>query len=339
MFLSKKIEKLVTIILALFLVKCDRNPFGNYDNSLTDPNFHPGTETINNTVVNQTIYAFITNQGGSSVTKCTINSSDGSLFNCLVITNSTSYGFTTPWGITYSNGYLYISNSLSGSTAYELCAFDSNSGNTTSCLANTYSIAGSIRAMATTIFNSKAYIPNYDGNNVVVCSLSSTDGSLISCNTTGTNLTTPHGIFLSANYAYVANYSGQNITICNLNSVTGTFSGCSITGRAYGTPVAGIEINNNNAYITMQSANSIDLCPVNPSTGVISNICSTAINSGLSGPNSIKILNGIAYITNYTSPIGTGLMKCNVSSSDGTFSNCVSTGSNFNQPTWITFSN
>ncbi len=335
---KQKLMNLIAINFALLSAKCDRNPFGNYDNSLNDPNFHPGTTTTSN-IISQTIYAFITNQGNSSATQCMVNSSDGNLVNCNVITNTNSFGFATSWGITYFNGYLYISNSLSGSTAYELCPFNTNTGSLNSCQGATYSIAGSIRAMATTAFNSKAYIPNYDGNNVVVCSISSSDGTLSSCNTTGTNLTTPHGLFLSTSFAYITNYSGQNITVCNLNAVAGTFSGCVITGRAYGTPVAGIEISNNYAYITMQSANSIDLCPVNPSTGLISNSCVTALNSGLAGPNEIKILNGFAYITNYTAPLGTGLTKCNVSASDGSLSNCVATGSQFNQPTWITFSN
>ena len=340
MSLQNKTIHIVTIFLTFFLVKCDKNPFGNYDNSLSDPNFHPGTpEAETNTTVNKTIYAFVTNQVTATVTKCTVNSNDGSLYDCQVIINTASYGTTQAWGITYFNGLLYISSTVSGSTAYTLCNLDDVTGDTTACQGKTYTIGGSIRAMATTIFNSKAYIPNLNANNVIVCSISSVDASLTGCNTTGSNLSQPHGIFLSANYVYIANIAGQNITFCNLNSVTGTFSACSITGRAYSSSVSAIEIYNNIAYITISGINSIDLCSVNPSTGQVNNSCTTALNTGLSSPVAIKIKNGYAYITNYTAPLGTGLTKCNVSSSDGSFSNCVTTGSNFNGATWITFSN
>ena len=75
---------------------------------------------------------FITNQGGSSVTKCTINSSDGSLFNCLVITNFGPHMDLQPMGYNlfqWLSLHIKFLYQVQQHMNYVL-RFDSNSGNT-----------------------------------------------------------------------------------------------------------------------------------------------------------------------------------------------------------------
>ena len=65
---------------------------------LSDPNFHPGTpEAETNTTVNKNYLRLCHKSATATVTKCTVNSNDGSLYDCQVIINTASYGTTQAW--------------------------------------------------------------------------------------------------------------------------------------------------------------------------------------------------------------------------------------------------
>jgi DNA-binding beta-propeller fold protein YncE len=108
-------------------------------------------------------------------------------------------------------------------------------------------------ALLVTIALPNAYIANYSGDNVSVCTANS-NGSYDTCTTTGTGLLGPVNVAINSTNtrAYVTNGGSGKVSLCTINQVSYTFDSCSYASSGvFGSP-SGIALNSSDtiAYVT-----------------------------------------------------------------------------------------
>ena len=255
----------------------------NYNNPAVVQSSDKVTGTDDPVPVPTTTFAYIANTGSNVVSQCTVQS-DGSLSLCK---DSGGTGFNNP-----VDTILYNINS------------------------NTY-----------------AYIVN-STNNVSQCTVSN-DGSFKNCADSGaTNFNCSSGqagcmgteIAIANQYAYITSPGNGTVDICPISPYTGSFSNCKSEG---GFPtVSGIYINKAYAYIPINMGfstphSSVLKCTISSADGSLTACVDSGVNIGgwLQMGSAVAIKNNTAYITGFVGE-EQNLSKCDISPTDGSFSNC-----------------
>ncbi len=269
-------------------------------------------------------YAYITNSGDDTLSKCDVSDEDGSLSSCA----STGSGFSSPSGVALSNGHAYVSNNDVDTLALRTVTASDGSLSGSGTTGSSFSTPSGI-----TINAGYAYVAN--STEVIKCTIKNTTGtppagSLSSCAATASGVTSPSGIAINKGYAYIANILDNSVYQCTVNTSTGALSSCATTGSGFTFP-NNIIVNNNFAYVSNPTQNTVTKCTVNPSTGALSSCASTG--SGFTFPNGLAISSGHAYIVNNTG--SETVSECDVDASTGAFSNCSIDESGFSNPIGI----
>jgi DNA-binding beta-propeller fold protein YncE len=219
---------------------------------------------------------------------------------------------------TSAQHYAYVTNS--GNHTVSWCSIES-AGTLSGCT----SLGGfnSPSSIALNLRLAWAYITNFLGSSVFLCTIDRTTGALSTCISTGSGFSNPRAIALNPakTFAYIT--QDNMVQQCSINSATGILSGCSDSGGTGFTNASGIAINpaGTFAYVT-GAPDLVSRCIVNSTSGSLSGCVSTG--TGFSDPARIT-LNAegtFAYVTNS----GTSdITVCSVDNSTGDLGNCTIT--------------
>ena len=266
----------------------------NAGNTLNSPN---GIATV---TINDNSYAYISNRGANTVTRCNII--NDRLTGCTAV-SSGIFNEPNALAVQSVNGsnYLYVVNNGSTSSI-SVCPLgsDGNLGICTQQLTSVFNAPTSIafyQTVSSTIF---AYITGAANNSVSICSIAP-NGNLGGCSSAiPPTVTTPISIiqktFNNIPYLYVTNVSGS-IAQLTLNSISGGITGGTLVSNptVNGFYVIGFQVVNGSTYgyITNASSNNIYQCNVNTTTGDLSG-CTPVTASpslNLNTPVGISFLN------------------------------------------------
>lgn len=272
-------------------------------------------------------YAYFTNTNDSTITKCTIDETNGALSACAHTATDYAGLFSNPYGLTINNGFAYIAN-LSNNNIVQ-CTVNSSTAELENCSIAADGV-GSPSSIAAK--NNLAYVENFYDNKISVCSINVSTGAFDSgCSLTGGSFSfngPQGGIAFYNSYAYFPGYSNNSISICSIES-SGQLSGCtSNTSNELNGP-NGIAINNNYAYITNANNSSVSVCLIDSSSGSLPAGSCPTTSTTFNSPNGIGFFNNYAYVENSGNST---VSLCSVNTSTGLLINCSSTGSIFNGP-------
>jgi hypothetical protein len=188
--------------------------------------------------------------GGDKVVRCAISPSTGALSGCATAFSTPgSSAALDPRNVVINNGYAYISSYLQ--SAVYICQVSATNGTLSACTP-TYPAGGTSTTFfapeGLTVVNggTQMYVTNDGGSFVLLCTISSVDGSLSNCTPTatwdpsapaGASFQEPSSIIIIGTTAYVADrfydgspstgtktYNGSVVT-CTVNSDF-TLTGC-----------------------------------------------------------------------------------------------------------------
>ncbi|WGL59752.1 hypothetical protein QEJ31_14560 [Pigmentibacter sp. JX0631] len=304
MVIKTKFYILIVVILSYIFIKCDRNPFGDYNNSMSDQNFHPGVTTESPSSNVALIYkAFILGRSTNTIYVCSV--SNNSLSNCF---NTGANNINAPTGIVVYNGVAFIANL--------------NLTTITSCNVNSdFTFSNCIDSGAATInhpyeltlVGSSIYVANSGqgtGSTVSLCSISNNS---LNCSTVGNGFNCPTEVNFLGNYVFVSNCNGGSILICNASN----FLGCN--SFAVAGSIIGVTITNGYTYST--GSGFINYCSITSSIPPTLTSCNS-INSNYSdGP--VSFLSGNIFYTTNGNPGRVNV--CNILA-NGSPSNCQDSG-------------
>lgn len=271
-------------------------------------------------------YAYFTNGGDHSVTRCSIGSSTGLLYSCSVM--DTGGNLNTPSGIALNENYAYIANY--GNVNIILCEVNSSNGELYGCnptITPPVSLAG---PSSIALNNGIAYIEDINNSSVTSCAVDSVSGSLSACDTTSSGFFQPQGgMGFVDNKIYFSNLNAIYSTKCTITTPLPYLIDCNPTGGPF--PInngSGAGANNGYVYITLYYEDIVSRCKADASAnGSLINCISTGNN--FVTPNGIGFYNQYAYIENNSND---SVSRCEVNPSDGALLNCLPTGSRFSQP-------
>lgn len=281
---------------------------------------------------------YVSNWDGNSISLCYINT--GNLAFCQV--SAVSNTFLNPEALAINNNVLFIANIGGGMSA---CLIDAVTGELSNCHNAVPAPNAPIYAPdGISILSSKAYIansgPEQFRQGVTVCDVSG--AFLTNCSFTQGNasFSVPSDLAITNNTLYITNFNNQTIQttyctignpLCTLGVGEGSISG---TGNLLNEPegIFFATINGNNyAYFTNHGNNTITLCQVQSPTNFIN--CGTTAGY-FTGFGNLAVLTSAlkAFIPSGLKSIS----LCDVSTADGSLSNCVnSTEVNFNNPSGL----
>ena len=176
-----------------------------------------------------------------------------------------------------------------------------------------------------------AYVANIGNNAVTQCQVAA-NGNLSSCVNTGVTVAGIRSITMNNGYAYLLSNTLNTVTKCAV-SVSGTFSGCVDSGATRISTAYDMSISGGYAYIPNYSGtygNTITQCTVSNTDGSLSS-CVTIAAPLLTAPRGITVSNGFLYTTN----IGSDLVNACVIGSNGSLSNCATSGTMFSNSAGI----
>lgn len=218
--------------------------------------------------------------------------------------NSSGYNLTTNGVCTpHNNGYCLFSVSNTAPVTFTISGPTTKRLDLTLCLNG----VGPLSCQTYSVGENFAYVANFGGTTVSLCSVNS-NGTFSNCaDSGGTGFNNPINIVLNAagTFAYVTNYGSNNVLQCAINANTRQLSGCASTGPAFVQPLS-IVFNPSEtfAYVTTQSEDSsITLCSITPGTGGLSS-CSQTANGAVFNPSGMALYpSGVtAYIINNYPP-------------------------------------
>lgn len=234
--------------------------------------------TIPVAVVKNIVYIPNSITSGLQVEVCNFSSSG---FSACANANA-SIGSNKAYGVTVSatGEYAYIATD---GGVYK-CSIDQADKSLDSCTyqSNLGSLNTRLGAIST---NGKYFYVNSRGDStVMMCQISSIDGSLTSCITAKSGLT-------SAVERLVLDYNGNNLFVntgsgtqsCSINNANGTISSCKSSGFTSAATGISYNLENTRMYFTQVSnAANVSFCNYNNSTQLLSS-CVDAFNSGSKG--------------------------------------------------------
>ncbi|MBL7481418.1 beta-propeller fold lactonase family protein [Legionella bononiensis] len=186
-------------------------------------------------------YVYITNVFSHIVTYCTLSNS-----NIPGSCQQTGSGFSYPASITInpSGTYAYIVDNFYGTFAGAItsCQISSN-GSLTNCTANTNAFIKVPDSIAINPANPLiAYITSNESDSILSCSISPSNGTLISCSAIITGIHFPFFIVVNTTgtFAYITSTENNMVYYCALNP-NGSFGNCNSTRYSFPSP-AGIAL-------------------------------------------------------------------------------------------------
>jgi len=196
------------------------------------------------------------------------------------------------------------------------------------------------RAQSVTVGNAsiellrQAFIVNYEGNSVSVCSIEE-NGMFNDCNTFNSGFRGPIDIALAGDKAYVTNLSKRLITVCDILS-DGRLENCTAGARMFGLYSRYfIDIEGDRAYLTNRDDDRVTVCDM-LSDGSLANCespSSTTRNSmQFERPLGIAVKGGKAYVVNGNSSVSIR----DVEESNSMLTNCYASETVFDEPHDIT---
>jgi hypothetical protein len=208
-------------------------------------------------------YLYVADAGGNAVSSCPINV-DNSLAACV----ATGAGFTTPNGVAVGGTYGYVTNTSVGSVS--VCTLGTGGTLSACSTANgTFSTPTSATVNPTATF---AYVGQGTPTSLVVCPISSVDGTLSACVQASASTGPTSGLALSAdgNHAYSVVSAtagsppvmGYTINVCDVAAADGTLTNCAATGTNMPAAATALAIEDGNLY-AMISTGALFVCPVN----------------------------------------------------------------------------
>lgn len=302
--------------------------------------------------INGTDYAYVTNLGTSSVSKCAINATTGVFSNCF--DSGAGDAFDVPQDIAFTSStnppYAYITDSDFNTTGtIWQCAVNSTTGNLSACASSSYLQFDNPLGITLAPVGSSTYTyaTNTSGDSITQCTVGA-GGVLESCsNTSSHNTISPGGLAFSTfggdDYTYLVNLTGS-VSQCRISSPSGLLY-CidSGVGSAFTDPltIAFQTVNsgaNTYAYVTDPGVHEVTQCAVNQTTGVLSS-CGNAGPLGLEAPFDITFGTVTGTLYAYISvPVFEAIFQCEVDV-DGTITgqigalcNCTDAGKNMSEP-------
>lgn len=253
--------------------------------------------------------------------------------------NFTTYGLTNNmFDIRLSNDYQYIYMVGLNSSTINKCGLDGSG----QIIANTCGDSGASGLQPYTIgitFNAAgtvAYVANANPSspsttsNIRLCQVGA-NGALSSCidsGATGMNYPFPPQFNSSGTKAFISNYNSNIILTCSVNGVNGALSNCVNTGATSLSHPNALQFSQDGtlAYIgndTSSTPHYVTICSVD-SSGIFSNCSNTDIGSiDSSGDLEYDYTNHRLYIISFDY---SQINVCDISTVDGSLSNCVNTG-------------
>ena len=230
-------------------------------------------------------FLYVLNFPSSSITYCKVQTTDGSLTNCINTASGISLTYFPQ--ITMANGNAYISGhrGVNDGTTYK-CILNSADGSLGNCVSypptfNYFTPIG----IATN--SNYIYLANNTDiiSNVAKCDLATGQNCVI----TGTGFNQPASFIVLNNYLYVSS-TAKNMMICKVNTTDGTLNSCE--DSTVTDIFVGMSTNNNSLYYTI--GNNVKVCDINSDDG-------TVANCRIGGPN-FSGATGITF-TNNSTPI------------------------------------
>ncbi len=258
----------------------------------------------------------------SSVMRCTMSGTDGSLSSC----TSVASGLAAPTGIAFSGKYAYVTPGAVA-TDVDVCPVNADGSLGACTSAYTASLPNALAVSGGYLFVSDAG----GGGNVYGCTINA-DGSLSACNTNTSYIgavNTTDGIAVTGANAFIVDINGGNLTTCT-NDGDGTLSACTQQTLDGSAPGGGNTPNSTPTSATVYGGNvymgthaSVMITPISVAVGgtLVSNYaCPLASVSGVvgqcviddSGPVQTPVAglvfnNGYTYASGYGSGGGIGI--------------------------------
>ncbi len=196
--------------------------------------FSFGTPTsISFDLVASVLYAYVVDEAGDRVIKCTVNQPDGKLSSCAAVSVST---FVQPEGIAFSGDQAYITDA--GTDQVVICT-QGTSGSLTVCANSSVgAIFSEPNAIAFSLADvsgaPNAYVTN-DTGVATQCIIDVSSGLFSSCsNSDATGIADPSGIAFESvegsTYGYISKSTANSVQKCLFNTSTGKMSGCVDSG-------------------------------------------------------------------------------------------------------------
>lgn len=306
-----------------------------------------GTEYPLNVNTVTTQYAYIGNDGPNKagtnnfINICQINT-DGSLTSCIQQTDPSNTIFKGPVDIVVNSSATraYVLNINGGVNSFiQNCLIN---GDGTLALESCSSTSISQNALYGGLHPNGLFLYVSSSNlGVQVCSIN-TDGSIGTCNSTGTGFNEPNGRIAfnpAGTIAYVANFITNNVTYCQVG-VNGSLTNCNTLTPNPSSRLLGVNVDSSGSFLYVASRlNNIYSCQItnNPNPGAFDTNCTLAgTGFDFNGDvcNFFLAKNQLAYIPNEGS---SAVSLCNASS--GLLTNCSTIPGSFSNPTSVWFNN
>lgn len=294
---------------------------GNAMITASNASYNPGSINMTFTAApppKTTHYAYITNSTGSgltALTKCTIESTNGMLNNCVNIGDDL---LDYPHGVAINNQRVYIAGS-NDMPFIVGCNIESTTGNPINCseaserLVNPYGVA---------FYNSQAFVTENESAAYKVYTINN-DGSFGNESQYNISYGTSFGIgvIAAANGVYLTTDNLQyNVNLCKIIGIPqcqGNTIGSGLNNRT-----TALNLHNNLMYI---SINELGSGKVMKCTLDDSNIFGSCVDSGatfMNTPQGIAFYESHSYIVESQGTVSI----CDVNSSTGMLSNCQNSG-------------
>lgn len=301
---------------------------------------------------NQVLY--VTENGGSGVLGCLIDTTDGSIVFCQDA--GTGFMFDAPTDITFlsvsGNNYAYITDSILGTVTQ--CLQNNATGILSSCVDSgaTFSLPTAITFDTLSGPVIYAYVLDLNGNIAEQCLVDDITGLFSGCTSTATLLDHPLAIVFNGDFAYISDQNLNRVLMCQKSS-SGLLILCvdSGAGNVFVAP-AGVALFTDteadlNMYVTNLGTNSVTFCLVDAMTGLVNS--ASCADSGVAGafalPAGLKFEpfmgTSYAYVPNIAAadPLSNTVSQCTLNA-DGSFNACADSGATLlNKPFSITFFN
>ena len=181
-------------------------------------------------------YAYIANSTSSIITYCTLSNT-----NTPESCQQTGSGFSNPISIAINptGTYAYIVDNVypGFGGAISSCQISSN-GSLTNCIINVNAFFNAPTSLAFNPANPlMVYVTSSAANSILTCSISASNGTILSCSQINTPIQNPYAIAVNTTgtFAYVTSFIGNSVYYCSI-APNGAFGSCTLTGSGFSSP-------------------------------------------------------------------------------------------------------
>lgn len=272
--------------------------------------------------------AYVSSVDGQKVSVCTVDSTTGLLSLCENFESSWIFPGPTGMAINADASLFYVASI--GTNTVAMCSHDYFTGALSACEnadgdgSATFSNSVSIRLSASGLY---AYVPQFYGESVAICSVDSQDGKLRNC-ATPSILEIQNSIDVLFNtdntMAYFTNYNLETTTLCSFDEETQILSDCEDSG-ATGLDNPNYMVFNTDetrVYVGNYGSSEIIMCERNTDTGTLSGCQFAGVQTNVSNIYLNKE-GTLMYVSNYTYNT---VSVCEVNEGTGLLENCQDSG-------------